>query len=333
MYKSSFESFEPRRLFSVFTQDLNYHPAGPFDAPSNIFITPVSKGRFLLAGTEDGPAGDRDGPNPITVISHVMADGSLDPTFGKKGQLAFDESGQNVVFTGSRILLTEETDASHDTRSILAYTVNGKPDESFGGRDGQAEVSVLPPDINSWINAEGKIVHVYDDGSVLTINEVFLADNRTNPNRFQLVKTKPDGTLDATFGDQGRVILPDTKTSEVQAIVTATSLYIYTDNGFLTNPASASLTRYSPDGIKDTSFGTNGTVSVATFISGFAEQADGKLVYVAPSGNDSALHRLKTDGSPDTSFGTAGVITLHNPSHDLLSHCRPACRRAIRIRS
>ena len=162
-----------------------------------------------------------------------MADGSLDPTFGKKGQLVFDESGQNVVFTGSRIFLTEETDASHDTRSILAYTVNGKPDESFGGGDGQAEVSVgLPPDINSWINAEGKIVHVYDDGSVLTINEVFLADNRTNPNRFQLVKTKPDGTLDATFGDQGRVILPDTKTFEVQAIVTATSLYIYTSNWF-----------------------------------------------------------------------------------------------------
>ena len=70
--------------FPFFTQDLNYHPAGPFDAPSNIFITPVSKGRFLLAGTEDGPAGDRDGPNPITVISRVMADGSLDQTVAEK---------------------------------------------------------------------------------------------------------------------------------------------------------------------------------------------------------------------------------------------------------
>ena len=140
-----------------------------------------------------------------------------------------------------------------------------------------------------------EIVHVYDGKRrATTINEVFLADNQTNPNRFRKQpKTKPDGTLDATFGDQGRVILPDTKTSEVQAIVTATSLYIYTDNGFLTNPASASLTRYSPDGIKDTSFGTNGTVSVATFISGFAEQADGKLVYVAPIRNDSATRNSR----------------------------------------
>ena len=104
MYKSSFESFEPRRLFSVFTQDLNYHPAGPFDACRRTSLSPRSaRGRFLLAtGTEDGPAGVCDGPNPITVISRVMADGSLDPTFGKKGQLAFDGSGQNVVFTGSR---------------------------------------------------------------------------------------------------------------------------------------------------------------------------------------------------------------------------------------
>jgi len=141
---------------------------------------------------------------------------------------------------------------------------------------------------------------------------------------FALARYTPNGTLDNTFGSGGIVVdalsqsddqigsiklLPDGK------IICAGTLF--TDaTGF-----DFVLTRYTPEGKPDVTFGSNGTVttdfgeSSDDICFALALQPDGKMVVVGRrvslrnQDSDFALARYNADGSLDMSFGTAGKVT------------------------
>ncbi|MBI3303823.1 MAG: hypothetical protein HYZ72_17295 [Deltaproteobacteria bacterium] len=142
-------------------------------------------------------------------------------------------------------------------------------------------------------------------------------------NSFALARYKPDGSVDTSFGQDGKVITRiGTDDVEVAALALQANdglvVMGYTSNA--SYPAASLnlvLARYKPDGSLDASFGTNGTVTTAASLEGFsavsgaALQADGKLVVAVRSFStkgDFLLFRYLPNGSVDTSFGVEGNV-------------------------
>jgi uncharacterized delta-60 repeat protein len=139
---------------------------------------------------------------------------------------------------------------------------------------------------------------------------------------FALTRYRPDGTLDTSFGDRGRVI------TDIAggAGDSATALAVQADGklvaaGLTSGPAGQDfvLVRYRPNGTVDPSFGNHGRV-ITDFAGGadaahaLVIQADGKLVAAGSAtlgtDQDFAIARYHPDGTPDLSFGTGGRATI-----------------------
>ena len=130
-----------------------------------------------------------------------------------------------------------------------------------------------------------------------------------------LARYNADGTLDSTFGDNGKV-------SEAGGI--AFDVVIQPDGKIITIASTGNLVmlRYNPDGSPDKSFGADGKVTanygVSTTPQAVALQPDGRIVVAGyvftfefiPATNNFFSARFNPDGSADASFGTGGrVIT------------------------
>ncbi len=274
---------------------------------STVFRVAESKGRYLVYDVAQ-QAVDGDEGDSLLVISRVFADGSLDKTFGTKGQLVLNEEVTSIRITEDRIL---GAGGSSTGLVLSSLTANGKADDSFGGGDGVSNITESKPADGSFFDPQ--IEQVLDDGSVLTMNEIDFRSGSIKK-RLEVVKTNPDGSIDTSFGTNGVVDVDVTKdTASAQALLTTSGLYVQVDYGLGTTPASGDLYRFTPDGkALDNTFGTNGKLSIPGFATAFAEQSDGKLLFVTSDGTAPVLHRLKNDGTTDTSFGTNGTITLSN---------------------
>jgi uncharacterized delta-60 repeat protein len=150
-----------------------------------------------------------------------------------------------------------------------------------------------------------------------------------NSGNFAVVRYNPDGSLDASFGQGGRVVTAfGTNPSSANALVLQSDGKIIVA-GFARNNqqgADFALVRYNANGGLDSSFG-GGKVTTAFGASpssagALALQTDGKIIAaggVTNSGtlNDFALARYNQDGSLDPSFnGDGKVITDFNGQSD-----------------
>lgn len=117
-----------------------------------------------------------------------------------------------------------------------------------------------------------------------------------------LARYNTNGSLDTAFGSNGIVTTPSIIDNAFTAMVLLSDGKILAAAGGF----SADLVRYTSSGAIDTSFGTNGIVSI-DFISGpqqcgLAVQPDGRILFA-----DRNLYRLLSDGQFDNTFGNAGV--------------------------
>lgn len=184
----------------------------------------------------------------------------------------------------------------------------GDLDPSFDG-DGIASTSVrraggYPSAVA--IQADGRIVLAGPSGDA-----------------FVLVRFEPDGTLDPTFGGDGKVV---TRLGEsgwpVDVAIVGAGLLVATTVGA---PESARIViaRYRPHGGLDSTFGTDGTTTLhfneGAYASEIALQRDGRILLAgtAVRARDSrrsleerfALARLTSDGRLDPTFGGDGKVT------------------------
>jgi uncharacterized delta-60 repeat protein len=138
-----------------------------------------------------------------------------------------------------------------------------------------------------------------------------------------MVRYMPDGTLDTSFGENGKVAFVgpgfpfDNKGVGADMALQPDGKIVLIGNAL--NGEGVIVQRYTSAGVLDTTFGNNGI----TFVSGIAGeegtsitvQPDGKIVgvgwdyraFVEPYYNAILVFRLNTNGSPDNSFGSAGT--------------------------
>lgn len=238
------------------------------------------------------------------------AGGELDPAFSRDGKVAtdvaigWDRAEGVAIQTDGRIVVAGSSGTRIRRFTLLRYNTDGTLDAAFGV-DGKVTTGFGARGASAFglaIQVDGKIVAAGSAG--------------TQNSKFALTRYNPDGSLDVTFGDGGRVTTSLTDGSDRAAHVA-----IQADGGIVAagtadddrRPKFA-LVRYDVDGHRDTSFGTNGTVitNVAEgydHASAVAIQADEKIVVFGRNGCDFALVRYDPEGTLDSSFGDGGKVT------------------------
>jgi uncharacterized delta-60 repeat protein len=269
-------------------------------------------GKIVVAGSAHGDF----------ALARFTTSGALDVSFGAGGQVTTDFFGRNDSAAGveidgnGRIVVAGLAFAPDFPDFALArYNSDGSLDATFGtggkvttdyfGRnDGAAAVAV--------------------DGSGKIVAAGFAFSGAFPSVEFALARYNADGSLDTTFGTDGRV------TSDFGAWDSARALAIEPDGKIVLAGASAvfqpppagfddfALARYNGDGSLDATFGTGGKVTTR-FPGAFAEgaglaiQRNGKLVVVGSASGggvtDFALVRYDPAGNLDPGFGMGGQLT------------------------
>lgn len=158
------------------------------------------------------------------------------------------------------------------------------------------------------------------DQKVILIGVVQTSDDFTMTD-FGMARYNTDGSLDATFGNGGKVVTDFSGSLDsASAIAIQPDGKIILAGGAFTPPGfSFALARYNTDGSLDQTFGVGGkavtSVRLSSGASAVALQPDGKIIAAGSSDdlsmnltNDFTIIRYNPDGSLDTTFGVGGVV-------------------------
>jgi uncharacterized delta-60 repeat protein len=242
--------------------------------------------------------------------------GSLDPIFGGDGKVTTNftrgsDEGIGVAIQSDQKIVAAGDIAGQGGRFALArYNADGTLDVSFSG-DGKVAT-------NFTAGFDGAFdVAVQADGKIVAVG--FAAGSG---GRFALARYDSDGTLDVTFGGDGRVT-----TNFGAGLDVAFGIALQTDEKIVVTGrvggggGRIAVARYNVDGSRDTSFSTDGKVAT-DFTAGddradlLAVQADGKIVAAGTANTFRtsarfALVRYNADGSLDASFSGDGKVTTN----------------------
>ncbi len=300
------------------------------DSAGGLVIQPDD--RLVVAGGALGMAGKCS----VFALARYGPGGSLDPTFDKNGKVTEKRFCGNlndvVLQPDGKILAAGAVNTFSNTDLAVArYNPDGSLDAGFG-TDGVVTTRFDPSEFYHYEQAhalvlqpDGKIVVAggYTNGQV-----VGQAD-------FALVRYNPDGSLDTTFDDDGK-LTTDFGSGVEPSYDRAYDLVLQSDGKIVaagrareSQVGKFALARYNPDGSPDQSFGedldgdgardgklTTTFPGTEVGASGLLLRPDDKLVAAGTAGDmfggeDFALARYNPDGSPDTSFDGDGKLTTN----------------------
>ncbi len=255
-----------------------------------------------------------------TASAARSAPGDLDPTFGGDGVVRThlshtEDDGYTVAIQpDGKIVVAGEADVgSRNTRMAIArYDSDGSLDTSFGGGDGKVTIDFTQANDFAYavrIQADGKIVLAGAAG-------YFKPDSR-----FALARLMPDGSLDPTFGGDGKVttnVTPSYDYANGMALQPNGKIVLVGSISAGPSNGKIGVLRYRSNGTLDPKFGGDGIVRVdptRTYDDGLAVgiEADGQIIVAGGAGFDGPNERfvaaaLTRDGSLDPTFGGDGMV-------------------------
>ncbi|MDX2229547.1 MAG: DUF4347 domain-containing protein [Leptolyngbyaceae cyanobacterium bins.349] len=296
---------------------------GVLDYMTSVTVQP--DGKIVLGGAIANE--DKESAANFAVV-RLNSDGSLDGGFGQGGRTILDlqngsaDVAMKVLVDGAgRILLvggsaTETGTTTTRDFALARFTPTGGIDTTFGqnGRvftDFNSEPSELELATDAAIDANGRILVVGTGGQL----------------DFAIARYLPNGQLDPSFGNGGKVLTDFTAPGSVFSADFANKMLLQPDGkivvlGHLSADGGVipAIARYNPDGSLDTSFGDGGKVItnfdrlLTSSNPQFVLQPDGKFVIsgtvMNPNGQDTdvAIFRYLPNGQPDLGFGTNGAV-------------------------
>lgn len=285
-------------------------------------ITMQADGKILVVGTSSNSLN-------YLAIARYTVNGVLDTTFDGDGKVISPIIGSASFVTAhedGKVLVAATTFSSNVAPTIASFTLlqynsNGTPDGTFDG-DG---IATNPFDAN---DASYNTISVSEqpDGKFLVTTSADPYGSYGNPDDFVIRRYNSNGTVDFSFGVNGKAV-----TTPQPGFNIAKSVTIQADGKILvvgysrTLPSeqySSNLVRYQSNGTLDTTFGNDGKVTpkfdaTNDDASILLIQPDNKLIAIGIKRNstqngylfkDIALSRYNGNGSPDTSFGTEGKV-------------------------
>jgi len=236
----------------------------------------------------------------VSVLPRGLTPGSTDPTFasGAAGQVdvAFFAEQSAIAANGSIYVAGQGPGAATGTTQgvLERLDANGTPDSTFGAGGIVTDSATADEEFYG--------VQPLANGQVLVAGD--------SSGNLLLERYNADGTLDATFGAGGRVVVPVGSTSNA----TAYALVLDPTSGDYVIGGTAGgqflVDRFTPSGAADPAFnggqpqlfGTSGQDAVAKV----DVLGDGSIVGAGPSGSNVAAVRLDADGSLDSAFNSGG---------------------------
>lgn len=285
-----------------------------------------SDGKIVVGGVSDQSG------SPDFALARYRPDGSLDAGFGDGGIVTIPlrpvtaeiihgvvvEPGGSILAGG--VTFEDSVTLKPNADFMLARLDSaGRPDPAFGvGGVATTDFGSGSYD-HAWAMARQPDGHVvlggYSFRTAAGAGEVapYGSDN------LALARYRPDGTLDRSFGDGGKVVADvDSIDEEIHALAVTPDGHLVAA-GFVNGEQRGDmlLARFRPDGAVDTTFGEEGFTVTAPpgsrseRLRGVALQPDGKIVAVGqvalgPSG-DFAVVRYTVDGTLDDSFAAGGL--------------------------
>ena len=273
-------------------------------------IAVQSDGKVVVAGSVDLTA-----DNAALAVARYNADGTPDTTFGVGGRAttdaspSVDEATALAVLDDGRIVIAGHS-ARGDSIVLAAYLPNGGPDSSFGTAglvlDGTGVAN------HSIVGSPSLLIQ--PDGKLLVAGSIAMNLSPGPTGDVFLHRYNTDGTLDATFGNNGHaesIADPDAEESVGAGLQPDGRITLgvrVTDNRGAA--ARTVLRRYRADGTRDQSF--RGASIRSGTVADLAVLADGTTVVAGEgggqrSGSDFALLRFDRNGSvsrrQSTNFG------------------------------
>ncbi|MGH8066966.1 MAG: DUF4214 domain-containing protein [Candidatus Entotheonellia bacterium] len=277
-------------------------------------------GKLVVAGFS---AASMEVPGDV-LLARYLPDGRLDASFGIGGAVTTDfgagDQANALILQpdGKLVVAGGSSPGPHVGNTILArYHPDGSLDGSFGV-GGKAIVN-----LGGASNGASALL-IQPDGKLVVTG--FAGASRVMPSSLVIARFQPEGSLDPTFGQAGKVTF--TSPSAGQALIQQPDGNLVVAGSFSTSSSSGLLlVRYLPDGRMDPAFGTAGVVmtdvGVPALPRALIQQPDGKLVaggYRAANGaNDILLVRYLPDGSLDPAFGTGGSVITDAGGGELAS--------------
>lgn len=288
---------------------------------SDVAVQP--NGKILTVATQISSSG-RSSDTEL-VVTRLRRNGELDRSFGRGGEKVIDFGGRfneatavgiatdgRVMIGGTRATTIEERGGSDAVSMVGRLLPSGALDRSFS-RNG---LVALPTGVAIVDFAAGP------RGSTLVATAYYSVN---------LFRLRAGGSLDSSFGDQGKVevrpfdsVPSNSFFSPIKQIGVSHGrvIVVGTESTFVEGRTTYSMTvvRCLSDGTPDPSFGEDGiaTVSFGKIASATAFAVrrnggvvvEGRVVNSPVNGNDIRAVSFRSDGSLDRAFGGKGKVTV-----------------------
>jgi uncharacterized delta-60 repeat protein len=296
-------------------------------------------GKMVVVGQSADPTGGFD-----FAVARINANGTPDATFGTNGLVAAPQDGNTDTGYGvalqadGKIIVVgsfAEIDLGQTTFvfSIVArLNTDGTVDTTFGNQG--FIIADFHSDNPGATAGEARAVVVQPNGDIVVGGGEVINASST---QIEFARYLPDGTLDPSFAQGGKLLLPELNKQKEEVFGEA----LQPDGSILAVGTSvddtggdALILRLTPDGAVDTTFGKGGGL---LYTSPFAPSNTFSIfaantIVVAPDGRllaggfdyeqdaflgTETLHafvgRLLPDGTSDPTFGTKGLSEANFP--------------------
>ena len=328
-YGSGFSNFALARYNPDGTGDLS------FDSDARV-TTSFNSGNSIVYGISIQPDGKivaaghaLVGGDTNVALARYNANGSLDTGFDGDGKIISRISSfSNLAFgvalqsDGKIVAAGYGRNGATDDIAVARYNINGSLDSTFapGGK--------IITTVNNYDDI-GYAVAVQTDGKIVTAG---YGGNGTNYD-FALFRHNPDGTLDTTFGNNGKVTTAFIGNTSINDQDYGYALAIGSDGKIVVagqvwngNDFDFGVARYNSNGSLDMTFNSSGK-KLFSFSPGSSDEAyavalqsDGKTVIAGATGSgsarNSAVVRLDVSGGFDSSFNGSGLLVIPVSSSD-----------------
>ncbi len=230
-------------------------------------------------------------PSSDFATLRYNANGSLDSTFGNNGKVFMDFPNENIpdsndaadsviIQNNGKIVVGGRIHRGYFNHGIVRYNSDGTLDSSFGN-SGRI-ITDFPRQGYAQDNRENELAIQND-------SKIILAGFAANDDRrFSLARFNENGTIDNTFGSNGRVFTD--LSGAIHAVKILNNGKIIAAGATENDSGNFALAQYNSDGSPDTSFGNNGTIITdfaggADRINALAIQGDGKILAAGSATN------------------------------------------------
>ena len=264
------------------------------------------------------------------ALARYNLDGSLDASFGTDGKVIRLAAGEEDAV---KIILQNDGKFVVTGQVPIFREPNNRPVLDRYNSNGTFDISLPVVPLGAIGNGT-----VQSDGKIIVISGGFVSNSDAGPfvTPGNISRYNPDGTLDNSFGTNGRVPYRGVGSADDIVVQNDGKIIVAGTNqaaplpGQTDRPTNFALTRYNSNGTVDNTFGDNGSIisdlSIAVKFGGIKLQSDGSIALVGGTGlpsdpltSDFIIARYLSNGTPTTPMtinGTAGNDTLNGTSAD-----------------